>query len=66
MKIKFDEAAGVFAAMAGVALIVAAIWGWIANVVAIAGTVNDPITGMFVLRCIGIFVAPLGSILGFC
>jgi hypothetical protein len=38
--------------------------GWILNIVNIAhsSTIYSP---MFVLRCIGIFVAPVGSILGF-
>jgi hypothetical protein len=48
-----------------VILILAAIGGWIANVVAIVVTVNDPVSGMFILRCVGVFVAPLGSVLGF-
>jgi len=46
-------------------MVLAAIGGWIANIVAIVGAVSDPITGMFILRCVGIFVAPLGAILGF-
>ncbi len=39
--------------------------GWGLNIVALAGTDFSPLTGMAVLRCIGIFVAPLGAILGF-
>lgn len=39
--------------------------GWIANIVKIVGIVSDPITGMFILRCIGIFVPPVGAVLGF-
>lgn len=63
---KYGEQAGtVLAGMTLVVILVAAVWGWIANVVSIIGTVSDPITGMFVLRCVGIFVAPLGSVLGF-
>lgn len=54
-----------FALAALIALVVAAIGGWIANVVAIASTVGDPLSGMFILRCIGVFVAPLGAVLGF-
>lgn len=37
--------------------------GWVLNIIALLGTGAD-ITAMFVLRCIGIFVAPLGAILG--
>lgn len=39
--------------------------GWIWNIVKIAGSDFASITGMLVLRVIGIFVAPLGAILGF-
>ncbi len=48
-----------------IALVVAVVmlWGWIWNIVKIAG--SDVITGMVVLRIVGIFVAPLGSVLGF-
>ena len=42
----------------------AAIVGWVLNVVRVIQTVDLPITGMFILRCVGIIVAPLGSILG--
>lgn len=36
--------------------------GWILNVVAIAKT--DYFSGMVVLRAIGVFIAPLGAVLG--
>lgn len=39
--------------------------GWIANIVKLAGSNFDPLTGMVVARAIGIFVAPLGAVLGF-
>lgn len=42
-----------------------AVGGWIANIVKLAGSSFDPITGMVVLRAIGVFFAPLGAILGF-
>ena len=43
---------------------IAAIIGWIINIVTLAHTVDAPITGMFILRCVGIIVAPLGAVLG--
>ena len=43
----------------------AAIGGWITNIVKIVGTLSDPITGMFIFRCVGIVVAPLGAVLGY-
>ena len=53
---------------AGLILIV--VWlvlvvGWIMNIVEIVATIADPITGMFILRCVGIVVAPLGGVLGY-
>lgn len=39
--------------------------GWIWNIVKIAGSSFSEITGMLVLRIVGIFVAPLGAILGY-
>lgn len=39
--------------------------GWIANIVKIINTGFDVFTGMLIARCIGVFVAPLGAVLGF-
>ena len=39
--------------------------GWIANIVKLATAGLDPLTGMVVLRAVGIFLAPLGAVLGF-
>lgn len=39
--------------------------GWIANIVKIVGSDFGHITGMLVMRIIGVFVAPLGAVLGF-
>ena len=52
-----------------VALLVILLWitaivGWIGNVVQVVHAASDPITGVFILKCIGIVVAPLGSVLG--
>jgi hypothetical protein len=52
------------AAVALMAVIIAAIYGYIANIVALFHSTGD-ITGQFILRVVGIFIAPLGSILGF-
>ena len=38
--------------------------GWVANIVKLAG-MTDILTGMGVLRVIGIFAPPLGAVLGF-
>ena len=48
-----------------VLLVLVGVGGWIANIVKLVGSNFDPITGMVVARAIGIFVAPLGAVLGF-
>jgi len=40
--------------------------GWVLNIIAIAHANFNDITGLLVLRIIGVFVAPLGAILGYC
>ncbi len=40
------------------------IGGWVLNIISIANSNFDTITGMLVLRVAGIFLAPLGAILG--
>jgi len=39
--------------------------GWIWNIVKVVHGFADPITGLFVMRCIGVFVAPVGAVLGY-
>lgn len=56
---------GVIGGLLAIALTVLGIYGWIANIVALSGSTFDPISGLVVLRVIGIFLAPLGSVLGF-
>jgi len=46
-------------------VVLAGITGWVMNIFDIVAAVSDPITAMFILRCVGIFVAPLGAILGY-
>lgn len=45
--------------------ILAAIGGWIANIVKLVGMIGGDVTAMFIARCVGIFAAPLGAVLGF-
>jgi len=40
--------------------------GWIANIVKLIEHIHDPITMMEIVRVVGVPVAPLGAILGFC
>lgn len=51
---------GLVVIFAGLALV----WGWILNILAIAATA-DAITGLLILRVVGIFMAPLGGVLGY-
>lgn len=48
-----------------VALVLLALGGWIANIVKIWNSGFDVLTGMVIARCIGVFMAPLGAVLGF-
>jgi hypothetical protein len=57
-----DGAAFVFCAV----IVVLIAGGWVANIVKLVGLVDGSVTGMFVLRAVGIVVAPLGVILGYC
>lgn len=43
---------------------VAAVVGWIMNIVQLVGMINSPITTLFILKVVGIFAAPFGSVMG--
>lgn len=40
-------------------------FGWGLNIVKLAGTSFDPLTGLAVLRAIGVIIPPLGAVLGY-
>jgi prepilin-type N-terminal cleavage/methylation domain-containing protein len=46
-------------------VLVAAFSGWVMNIYQISSMSFDNFTPMLVLRFIGIFVAPLGAVLGY-
>jgi hypothetical protein len=49
-----------------VGVLVALAGGWVANIVKLVGTDPFwPLSGLGVARVIGIFIAPIGAILGF-
>ena len=48
-----------------VVLVLIGAGGWIANVVKIVGTGFADFNGMLIARCIGVFIAPLGAVLGY-
>ena len=64
-KSKVGEAVSWVGVGALIALILVPVYGWVHNIISIIHAVDAPMTGMFILRCIGIFVAPLGALLGF-
>jgi hypothetical protein len=47
----------------GLALV--SLWGWIWNIMKLYDLGLDPLTGEVVLRVIGIFVAPIGVVMGY-
>lgn len=47
-----------------IALWLAAIAGWVMNIVQVIKMADGGFTTLFVLKIVGIFAAPLGSILG--
>ncbi len=53
------------AAIVWLALVIAVTYGWIANIIVIANSSFTEITGILILRVVGIFVAPLGVVLGY-
>ena len=59
---KKDEAGAYFLALAGGALIMAGMIGYVANLVAIVN--YEVFNGMVILRICGVFIAPLGAIMG--
>lgn len=51
--------------LAAFAIVVAGFVGWVLNIASIVGLIGDPITTMFIARCVGVFFAPLGAVLGY-
>ncbi len=55
----------VIAALVYLGFFVALLWGWVLNIIALFHLLDGAITGLFVARLVGVFVAPLGALLGF-
>lgn len=47
------------------AVAVLGLGGWVANIVKLIGAIGGEISAMFIARCVGVFAAPLGAVLGF-
>ena len=39
--------------------------GWVWNIVKLIGMTLDPITGLLIVRAIGIFIPPVGAVVGY-
>jgi hypothetical protein len=48
-----------------IGLVIASLTGWIWNIVKLYGLGPDPLTEELVIRVVGIFVAPLGVVMGY-
>lgn len=46
-------------------VILVIVGGWITNIVKIFGSDFDPLTGEVIVRVIGVFLFPVGAIMGF-
>lgn len=62
---KLQRGATLTALLIWLVIAVAAVGGWIANIVKLIGMNLDVISGMLIARAIGVFVAPLGAVLGY-
>ncbi len=65
MKIRTSDAGTIVIVLLTISVVIASVTGWVFNIIEIFNIANAPITGMLVLRIVGIFVAPLGAILGY-
>ena len=53
-----------FGIVVWIVLFVVGAYGWGCNIVALVGMNADPITGLFILRIVGIFLVPIGVVVG--
>jgi hypothetical protein len=63
-RLGIEEYMGIGSALIAVTLVGGAAWGYVWNIVKLVAIVSDPVTGMLVLRAIGVVVVPLGCIIG--
>jgi len=63
--VKTNETATAFLGLTYLVVIPILVVGWIFNVLAIWHTMDGSLTAKLILRCIGVFVFPVGGILGY-
>lgn len=60
-----SSAFGLVVMVAIIAAVPACLYGWINNIIILWGSSFDPLTGPVILRVVGIFLAPLGVVMGY-
>ena len=60
-----DNSAGALVVFFVIIVMVASLAGWFMNLGQLIGMSFEPLTGLAVVRVIGVFVAPLGAVLGY-
>lgn len=56
---------GIYLGLFSICIFIFGIYGWVWNIIKIAQGDVLPLTGLMVLRIIGVFLAPIGSVLGY-
>lgn len=64
MKFRFENPSPALVIIA-FSVFMVALCGWVANIVKLVGLLDGPVTGWMLARGVGIFVGPLGAILGY-
>ena len=59
-----DDGIGLGCATAFMVILVVGAVGWVANIAKLFLSLNDPLTGMFFARIVGVFLVPIGCIVG--
>jgi hypothetical protein len=60
-----DDKYTIIGALSVLALVGAGVLGWIMNVLTIAHTIDAPLSGMLILRVLGVVIPILGAVLGY-
>lgn len=64
MKTTLSDRLSIASIFGFLALLIGGVIGWVLNIVALVG-METVLSGLGVLRIIGIFLAPIGAVLGF-
>lgn len=64
MKVNFNSFFGSVAGMLAFVLMIGGIIGWCMNIYKLFGESFDPLTAIAVGRVVGVFMAPLGAVIG--